>query len=204
MDAMTSATRVLGRASEGFDRLVRSEANYRAVMVVDLFGAAAFLVLGFRTPISVGARIGAIFAGFAVWGFLEYGLHRWLGHGPPSVGRRGHAMHHAHDTAPVAAPVFVVMAGAWVIRTALAPLTGGGAATLIACGIYIGYNHYALVHHVLHHHEELAARIGLSRLKHCHRVHHVYHDVNFGVTSSIWDRIFGTYDRGAFSKTIRS
>jgi len=66
MDAMTSATRVLGRASEGFDRLVRSEANYRAVMVVDLFGAAAFLVLGFRTPISVAARIGAIFAGAAI------------------------------------------------------------------------------------------------------------------------------------------
>ena len=203
MDAMM-ARRARGRASQLFDRLVSSQANYHAVLVVDVFGAAAFLLFGLRAPASAGARVAAIGAGFAAWGFVEYGLHRWLGHGPPSVGRRGHAMHHAHDTAPVAAPVFVVMAGTCVIWAQLALLIGSGMAALIVCGIYIGYNHYALVHHVLHHHEDLAARIGLGRIRRRHRVHHEYHDVNFGVTSSLWDRIFGTYQPDVFSKTSRS
>jgi sterol desaturase/sphingolipid hydroxylase (fatty acid hydroxylase superfamily) len=203
VDGVTPA-RALGRASQAFDRLVRSEANYRAVMIVDLFGAAAFLLFGIRTPMPVAFRIASIAAGFAAWGFLEYALHRWLGHGPPSVGRRGHAMHHAHDTAPVAAPVFVVMAGAWAIWAALALPLGNGVAALVVCGIYSGYNHYALVHHVLHHHEALAARLGLARMGDGHRLHHQRHDVNFGVTSSLWDRIFRTYEPGIFSKTSRS
>lgn len=204
MDAMMPSRRARGRASQIFDRLVSSPANYHAVLVVDLFGAAAFLLIGLHTPMPAMARAAAIAAGFAAWGFLEYALHRWLGHGPPSIGRRGHAMHHAHDTAPVAAPVFVVMAGTFVIWAQLAFLIGSGMAALIVCGIYIGYNHYALVHHVLHHHEALAARIGLARIRRCHRVHHEYHDVNFGVTSSLWDRIFGTYRPEIFSKTSRS
>lgn len=192
------------RVSPTFDRLVSSRINYHAVLVVDLVGAAVFLLFGLAAPLPALIRVAAIAAGFGAWGFIEYALHRWLGHGPRSVGRRGHLLHHADDTAPVAAPVFVVMAGTWLIWAGLASVAGSGAAALIVCGIYLGYNHYALVHHVLHHYEDLAARLGLARMRDCHRLHHQHHDVNFGVTSTIWDRILGTYQPGVFSKTSRS
>lgn len=201
---MIPATRARGGAMRAWDHLVTSPINYRAVLCVDIAGAALFLLVGVRGPMTPLARIAAIGAGFAAWGLLEYALHRWLGHGPPSVGRRGHAMHHADDTALVAAPVFVVMAGAWLIWTMLAPLAGVSLAALLVCGLYAGYNHYALVHHVLHHHQALVARVGLGRLERCHRVHHARHDVNFGVTTTLWDRIFRTYQPEMRSRTSRS
>ena len=33
----------------------------------------------------------------------------------------------------------------------------------------------SLVHHVLHHHQDLAARLGLTRMRDCHRLHHHSH-----------------------------
>ncbi len=201
---MMPSRRTRGGAFRTIERLVYSPANYQLGMIVDAVGAAIFLLLGLRTPMSPVARIAAIVAGFAAWGFLEYAIHRWVGHGPPSIARRGHAMHHADDRAPIAAPVFVVMAGACLIWAALALLVGAGIAALLVCGAYLGYNHYALLHHVLHHHEVLAARVGLRRLERGHCVHHAHHDVNFGVTSTLWDRIFRTYQPEIFSRTSRS
>jgi sterol desaturase/sphingolipid hydroxylase (fatty acid hydroxylase superfamily) len=200
---MMRSTRTRGGVFQTVERLVYSPINYYAVLIVDGVGAAVFLLLGLKAPMSTNARFAAIVAGFAAWGFLEYSIHRWVGHGPPSIARRGHAMHHSDYMAPIAAPVFVVMGGAFLIWAALALLAGTGVAGLLVCGLYIGYNHYALVHHVLHHHEALA-RVGLQRLERGHRIHHVRHDVNFGVTSTLWDRIFRTHHREAFSKTSRS
>lgn len=201
---MMPATRTRHGVFQTIEHLVYSPANYHVVLIVDAVGAAIFLLIGLRAPLSPVARIAATVSGFAAWGFLEYAMHRWVGHGSPSIARRGHAMHHSNDRAPIAAPVFVVMAGVFLIWAALALLIGSGIAALLACGLYLGYNHYALVHHVLHHHEALAARVGLQRLERRHRIHHVHHDVNFGVTSTLWDRVFGTRQPETFSKTSRS
>jgi sterol desaturase/sphingolipid hydroxylase (fatty acid hydroxylase superfamily) len=201
---MIAAVRARGGVSQIFDRFVSSRINYHAVLIVDIIGAAVFLFVGLRAPRPALLRVASVVAGFAAWGFIEYALHRWLGHGPRSVGRRGHLMHHADDTAPIAAPVFVVMAGTWVVWAMLAPVAGGRVAALIVCGIYIGYNHYALLHHLLHHHEAIAAHLGLTRMRGRHRAHHRDHEVNFGVTSPLWDHIFGTYRPAIGSKTRRS
>jgi sterol desaturase/sphingolipid hydroxylase (fatty acid hydroxylase superfamily) len=96
------------------------------------------------------------------------------------------------------------MGGVCTIWAALALVTGGAIAALVVGGLYAGYNQYALVHHVLHHHGALAGRLGFGRLQRVHELHHVHHDVNFGVTSTLWDRIFRTYQPATFSKTIRS
>ena len=178
------------------ERLVYSAINYRLVLLVDALGAFVFLLLGLWAPAASLARIAAACAGFAAWGFLEYALHRWIGHGPPSIARRGHAEHHSDDTALVAAPVFVVLIGAFVIWTLLSLVMPIAIAALLVFGAYIGYNHYALVHHVLHHHAALASHAGLRELERRHRVHHRKQDVNFGVTSTLWDRLLGTYARG--------
>jgi len=175
------------------ERLVYNPINYRLVLVVDAVGASLFLLIGVWAPGSSIARSLEAAVGFIAWGLLEYAIHRWIGHGPRSIARRGHAYHHSDDTALVAAPVFVVLIGAFGVWAVLSLAIPIGVASLFVFGLYLGYNHYALVHHVLHHHETFAGHIGLHRLDRIHRVHHAQPTVNFGVTSTLWDRVFGTY-----------
>jgi hypothetical protein len=95
------------------DRIVYSAANYWVAMLGDLAAALAFLALGlkrFAGPSVVAS--GVVIAGFMSWGLLEYVLHRWVLHGPPSMARRGHARHHAEPRALISTPLFVIMTGA--------------------------------------------------------------------------------------------
>lgn len=179
------------------ERLVYSPLNYRVVLVVDALGALVFLLLGLWLPASPAARVSSAVAGFAAWGFLEYAIHRWVGHGRPSIARRGHAEHHSDDTALIAAPMCVVLIGAFAGWAILSVVVPSASASLFVFGAYLGYNHYAFVHHVLHHHEAFVGSLGLRRLERRHRIHHAQQNVNFGVTSALWDRALGTYDSGA-------
>lgn len=204
------AVRVPDVARRTIDRFTRSAANYRLAPIADMAGTALFLAAGLQTPMSPVAQAAAIAAGAVAWMPLEYALHRWLGHGPPTVWRRGHAMHHADDTAFVAAPMFVVPAGALTIWAAISLAVPAGLAGLFVGGTYAGYNYYTLLHHLFHHHEDLVRRIGGEPIIRRHRFHHVHQNVNFGVTSSLCDRLFGTYASDerrlgdAFSSTSKS
>ena len=55
---------------------------------------------------------GVAVVGFMSCGLLEYVVHRWVLHGPPSMARRGHAQHHAEPRALISTPLFVIMTGA--------------------------------------------------------------------------------------------
>jgi sterol desaturase/sphingolipid hydroxylase (fatty acid hydroxylase superfamily) len=175
-----------------FDRVTRSSRNYRFTPIVDVTGAIVFLAAGLRTPLPAAAKMAVIAGGLALWFPVEYALHRWLGHGPSSTARRGHAMHHADDAAPIAAPMFVVLTGFVAIWLVLWAVTSAAVAALFAGGLYAGYNYYTLVHHMLHHCEPLVLRLGGAGALRRHRAHHARHDVNFGVTSALWDRLFRT------------
>jgi sterol desaturase/sphingolipid hydroxylase (fatty acid hydroxylase superfamily) len=67
--------------------------------------------------------------------------------------------------------------------------------TDIACfgvfGLYAGYNHYGLLHHLQHRRGTRVAWFG--RLERGHRIHHRRHTVNYGVTTTVWDRLLGTF-----------
>ena len=62
--------------------------------------------------------------------------------------------------------------------------------SLIA-GVLAGYVVYSYVHSRLHH----GTRLG--NLRKLHVRHHQHPDRNFGVTTLLWDRVFGTLDRPA-------
>src|SRR6185295_5487994 len=101
-----------------------------------------FLRLGLGAPGSWIASAAVASAGFIAWGFVEYALHRWLGHGPPSFARRGHAHHHSDDAALIAAPIFAVLISAFGIWAALSLNVPIGVASLLVFGLYVGYNYY--------------------------------------------------------------
>jgi hypothetical protein len=134
------------------DRMVYSSAHYWVAMLSDLAAALAFLALGlhrFSGPWLVAGGVAIV--GLMSYGLLEYVVHRWVLHGPPSMARRGHAQHHAEPRALISTPLFVIMTGALAIWGLLGLVLPAGLAALLVFGLYAGYNYFALVHHRQHH-----------------------------------------------------
>ena len=177
------------------DRIVSSAANYWAAMLSDLAAALAFLALGlhrFSGPVVVAG--GVVLVGFLSAGLLEYVVHRWVLHGPPSMATRGHAQHHAAPSALISTPLFGILAGALAVWGLLGLVLPAGLAALLVFGLYAGYNYFALVHHLQHHRGTDRACAGYWRqLERCHHLHHARRVVNFGISTTIWDRLFGTF-----------
>ena len=177
------------------DRIVYGSANYWVAMLSDLAAALAWLALGlnrFSGPRVVAG--GVVIVGFICSGLLEYVVHRCVLHGPPSVASRGHAQHHAEPRALISTPLFVVMTAALAIWGLLGLALSAGVAALLVFGLYAGYNYFALVHHWQHHRgKDLACVASLRRLERLHHLHHARPVVNFGISTTIWDRVFGTF-----------
>ena len=177
------------------DRMVSSSANYWVVMLSDLAAALAFLAFGLhrfsgRWVVAGGVAV----VGFMSYGLLEYVVHRWVLHGPPSLARRGHAQHHREPRALISTPVFVIMTEALTIWGLLGLVLPAGLAAFLVFGLYAGYNYFALVHHCQHHRGHDLARVAyLQRLERLHHLHHHRQVVNFGISTTIWDRLFGTF-----------
>ena len=196
IDWVTVMATQSGRMLVGaLDRIVYSSANYWVAMLSDLAAALTFLALGlnrFSGPWVVAG--GVVIAGFMSSGLLEYVLHRWVLHGPPSRAKRGHAQHYAEPRALISTPLFVIMTGALAIWGLLGLVLPTGLAALLVFGLYAGYNYFALVHHWQHHRgKDLACVASLRRLERLHHVHHYRQVVNFGISTTIWDRLFGTF-----------
>jgi sterol desaturase/sphingolipid hydroxylase (fatty acid hydroxylase superfamily) len=177
------------------ERVASSPINYWGAMVTDAFAATAFACLGavwYAGPLYAAPLL--IVAGFLGWTFFEYVLHRWLLHGIFNAPRREHARHHGHPRAPISTPVLTVTLGAialWALATLV--LSRGGAALLVF-GTYAGYNYFALVHHLQHHYPSVLARSPwFGHQLRMHELHHRHPELLFGISSSLWDRVFGTF-----------
>jgi sterol desaturase/sphingolipid hydroxylase (fatty acid hydroxylase superfamily) len=178
------------------ERMVHSAANYWIGLFSDIVCALVFLILGrhqFFGPAILAAA--AVSVGFLAWGLIEYAVHRWVLHGHPAIARRDHARHHADGTALISTPFLVIMAVASVMWGLFALVIPAGLAALLVFGIYSGYNYFAVLHHLQHHRERDLARFApWRRSERHHRIHHHRHVVNYGITTTIWDRLLGTFE----------
>lgn len=139
--------------------------------------------------------IAAAFAlGAGVWSFSEYALHRWVGHDPRSKTDFAdeHRAHHAQrfyfaPTAKKARGVIPLVGGAMVAATMAAGATGAAAVTGFAAA-YVGYE---VLHRRLHTH---GPRGPVGRFLRRHHFAHHFNgpQTNHGVTSPVWDVVFGT------------
>lgn len=141
----------------------------------------------------------AVALGVLTWSFMEYCIHRWLGHDKRFIKNlfgTEHTMHHAKGN--YFAPWWKKI-GAAVIVTALlagpAVLVAGPTLGLAWVGGLVGfYLTYELIHRLLHVWEGVGPYANWARR---HHFHHHFHEpgMNHGVTSPIWDVVFGTYVR---------
>jgi sterol desaturase/sphingolipid hydroxylase (fatty acid hydroxylase superfamily) len=143
--------------------------------------------------------IAALFlAGVLMWTLLEYGVHRYIFHYEPKsrVGRLLHfIVHGVHHDYPNDASRLVLPP---VISIPMAVLfyfvfesTFGRFAPAVSAGFGVGYVCYDTIHYATHHFA-MKNRAGLW-LKQYHLRHHYKDDeAGYGVSSPLWDYVFGT------------
>lgn len=162
-----------------------------------LIGAA--MIYYYLTQISNNwwAVVGYFFAGLFTWTFLEYILHRFLYHSARDGSYdRGfhytfHGIHHEYPNDRnrlVLPPIPSLIIASIVFLLLYLPF--GTRAFLLAPGIMTGYLIYMNIH-VMVHKYAMPSRFNFW-WKH-HSIHHFQqHDRAFGVSSPLWDYIFGT------------
>jgi len=146
----------------------------------------------------------SVFAfGFLAWTLLEYLLHRFVFHLLPEPTFESklkqfmmHGYHHEFPNdrmrlvAPLllSVPISVLVAGAYLV------LAGPYYGRLLFAGTVFGYITYDCVHYYTHHFRP-TTRLG-KFLRRYHMEHH-YKDSesHFGISSPLWDWVFGTAER---------
>ena len=180
----------------GLLTLEHGKLAYRADFA--LYAAAVVFLAALLLLAGPGGRrlaiAGLALAGLAGWTAIEYALHRFVLHGLPPF-RRWHAEHHHRPKALICAPTIVSAASIATLVTLPAWLLGDlWYACALTFGVLTGYLAYAITHHATHHWR--ADNAWLKRRKHWHALHHhAGAAACYGVTSSFWDRMFGTARR---------
>jgi dihydroceramide fatty acyl 2-hydroxylase len=169
-------------------------------------------LLGWSWSLGVhpGPMAGQFAVGLVVWSLMEYWLHRTVFHWVPATswGPRFHFLVHGvhHDwfkdrmrlvMPPAASLALAVVVWSLIAATQslfaplLTPTWGPG----FFAGVVAGYLVYDLTHYHLHHGKP-ATRIGQLLRAHHNKHHHNerFHDKKFGVSTTLWDHVFGTYE----------
>ena len=172
-------------------------ARFTSFWLFPLISAALLLA---NAPDSYRTLPYLFLSGLLMWTVMEYIFHRVLLHhrfrGPflHKVIASAHMRHHATpgDANHILVYPSFALVFSTIIYASLALLTGSGYATTgIISGIWAGFLYYEAVHYRVH--VSLKSSGLLQRQRRAH-FHHHFADSStcFGVTSPIWDYIFGT------------
>ncbi|MEE2787498.1 MAG: sterol desaturase family protein [Myxococcota bacterium] len=142
--------------------------------------------------------IECLFLGLGVfaWTFIEYAMHNWVGHklrGKVHFSRE-HLIHHRQRNyfTPLQKKLpFTGIVGFGIYSGSVAVL-GMGAGSYFGLGVIAGYSVYEYIHWSNH---MRAPRTAYGRWARRHHFSHHFTDAryNHGVTSPLWDLVFGTY-----------
>lgn len=148
----------------------------------------------------IAGVVAALFLGVLTWSFLEYVIHRWLGHDRRFRGNpfgKEHLRHHVEGD--YFAPTWKKLVFA-AVATAIMSVPAVALAGVYGAAWVAGFVGFYGVYEVLHRREHTHAGIGAyGRWARRHHFHHHFVDgrSNHGVTSPLWDLAFGTYQAPA-------
>ncbi len=159
-----------------------------------------------RTPgdsaVGVGQAASCFLGGIFIWTLTEYLLHRFVFHYVPTspLGQRihflTHGVHHDYpnDSKRLVMPPSVSIPLAAAFYGLFLLLAGPSFVSPFYAGFLFGYICYDEIHYATHH-APMKGRLG-QFLKHHHVLHHYREpEKRFGVSSPLWDYVFGTVDR---------
>jgi sterol desaturase/sphingolipid hydroxylase (fatty acid hydroxylase superfamily) len=143
--------------------------------------------------------LGLLALGILAWTFTEYILHRFVFHFTPSseFGKRLHFIFHGvHHDYPndsrrlVMAPSISITL-AVIFYSTYYYLFGESYVAPFFTGYVAGYIFYDMTHYAIHHFN-FKSKFWLNLKKH-HMIHHYMDgDNGYGVSSKLWDHVFGT------------
>ena len=151
----------------------------------------------------IGMVVAAALGAFT-WTFLEYVIHRWMGHDkrfrktPFGI---EHVRHHIEGD--YFAPTWKKLLAAAIATSILCGPALLVAGARVGVAYVLGLMAFYGVYEVLHRGEHTHAGIGpYGRWARRHHFHHHFVDgrTNHGVTSPLWDVVFGTYRRPTMIK----
>ena len=161
--------------------------NQTACLVPTITVAIYFGELTFATSLAIALlaistskssiTIGLFCCGVVAFTLAEYIGHRFVLHAIAPV---RHRIHHAHPREAIDKIFWQI----WLSFGVLYVIAGGA----VLAGALVAYAWYLFVHYSAHHNPAI---VPASLLKH-HRDHHRFASRNYGVTTKLWDRIFGT------------
>ena len=138
--------------------------------------------------------LAAAIAGLVSWTLVEYLLHRFVFHRMPLIADLHHA-HHVTPRAYLGTPTWasvLILAGIFFVP--IWRVTSLNVACGAISGLIAGWLWYGIVHHVIHYRRPRRLAIALRVAAHRHLLHHSPHESgNFGVTTAVWDCVFGTH-----------
>ena len=149
--------------------------------------------------IPAAAAVGGL--GLLAWTLTEYGLHRFLFHLEPGGPRRArlqfmlHGLHHADPLDPtrlVMPPVPAVIGGV-ALYGLFRLLLGRTWVDPFYASFVLGYLIYDYIHFGVHRFAP-RTRIGQSLQRNHMRHHYLTPDARWGVSSPLWDYVFGTIE----------
>jgi sterol desaturase/sphingolipid hydroxylase (fatty acid hydroxylase superfamily) len=183
-----------------FARVFFTDGFARFYLIASTALTVATLVMFGLTP---GMMVAALLS-VVLLALLEYAIHRWLLHNQifyrhPISAKVWRHLHYAHHMSPTetggmigppqyAIPVvlLVTLPLGWLLAGA------GGAALAASIGLW-SVLAYEYAHGYAHLVTEPRSRYG-KLLRHLHMLHHFHNEKgNFGVTSPLFDYVFGTY-----------
>lgn len=139
----------------------------------------------------------AALLGMLTWTLLEYMIHRWMGHDrrfkrtPFGIEHTRHHIEGDYFSPSWKKAIIATIVAAVVCMPAIA-IAGPACGLAYVGGLVAFYTAYE----VLHRREHTCAGIGpYGRWARRHHFHHHFVDgrTNHGVTSPLWDLVFGTY-----------
>ncbi|WP_438021007.1 sterol desaturase family protein [Sorangium sp. So ce315] len=152
-----------------------------------------------RNGVGLLEGLGLALAGLFLWTFAEYVLHRYVFHyvGPRLWQRRMHfVLHGVHHDFPQDADRLVMPLGASiplgvVFYTLFRVIFGPVPADPLFAGFGLGYLVYDGTHYAIHHFR-MSSRWGKWIKRHHMVHHHTGEHARWGVSSPLWDWVFGT------------
>jgi sterol desaturase/sphingolipid hydroxylase (fatty acid hydroxylase superfamily) len=168
--------------------------NYTASIVADAAAALVMLTWSLVTLERPRALLPVAVAALLVYTFVEYVWHRFLFHWrhAPRAARQGHARHHQAPEEPLALPFFTALPHAIVVWGLAAESGRGTSLGAFFTGVYfLGYVAYSGLHQLVH--TPSVQHPVVTWFRSVHDVHHARPTRNFGVTTPLWDVVFGTW-----------
>lgn len=179
------------------ERISRTHVSIPFTMFLVFAGVSFYYALT-DTSISLGLGLLVMFAGYIFFTFVEYMMHKHFFHMEPDTPIKDklqysvHGVHHDYpkDKDRLAMPPFVSAAYA-AISYLLFKLILGDFAFYFLPGFLVGYASYLGVHYIVHAFNPPKNFFKILWVNHA--IHHYKDpDIAFGVSTPLWDIVFGT------------